>query len=82
LACEPVVVRLAHLLAREAATDPEGEVHLTYQDMADMIGASHEEVGRQLPHLRHLGLVSSQWHRHGIVVPDSERLADYEQDSH
>lgn len=70
--------RLAHLLAEladEVATGvASGGVEVTFsqEELASMVGASRESVGRALTRLRAGGLVESR--RRGVVVLDVEGL--------
>ncbi|MFN2348829.1 MAG: Crp/Fnr family transcriptional regulator, partial [Thioalkalivibrio sp.] len=81
LATEEVESRVIKLLIRLAArygtTQANGvchmELHLTHQEMADMIGTSRQSVTTVLNMLKRQGLVAVG--RHGIEIPSQTGLA-------
>lgn len=80
LALQPLDVRLARLLSRQARMEPDGSVDLIHEELASMVGGSREEVNRVLHRFRVEGFITSQPHRHGIVVSDVDRLNRYGED--
>jgi CRP-like cAMP-binding protein len=74
LALYDVETRLAHLLARLAATDPDGKVWATHTELAAMIGTSQTRVTRLLAELRARGLIDYRHHGRGITILDAEEL--------
>lgn len=71
----PIKVRLAHLLARLARSQPHQAILVPHSMLAPMIGASREAVTRGLGELRQDGLIASDPNGRGIVVLDIEGLS-------
>lgn len=69
--------RLAHTLAEQAGSDPQGRVYVSRAELAHFIGASAEEVTRQLHRLRNLDLIRYEPHSREIFVSQVECLRHY-----
>ncbi len=76
-AFKSVAARLARALGRLAQSDPEGTIHASHQELADMVATYRETVTLTLNEFRDRGLV--ELGRRSVRVLDSsglEALAD------
>jgi len=59
MAYSTIASRLARLLLELAKDDPRSIVHVTHQELADMLGTWRETISKTLQEFRRLGLVAS-----------------------
>jgi CRP/FNR family cyclic AMP-dependent transcriptional regulator len=72
MAYSTIASRLAALLLELAGNDPDGVVHATHQELADMLGTWRETISKTLQDFRHRGLVASG--RRQLTLLDKEGL--------
>lgn len=74
-ACDDALTRLAHTLGRLAGGSPDGVVHETHNELAQMTGMSRTEVSTFLARLRARGLLIHEPYTREIEVPNPQHLA-------
>jgi CRP/FNR family transcriptional regulator, cyclic AMP receptor protein len=72
MAYSTIASRLAALLLELAGNDPDGVVHATHQELADMLGTWRETISKTLQDFRRRGLVASG--RRQLTLLDKEGL--------
>jgi CRP/FNR family cyclic AMP-dependent transcriptional regulator len=72
VAYSTIASRLAALLLELGGDDPEGVVHATHQELADMLGTWRETVSKTLQDFRRRGLVASG--RRQLTLLDKDGL--------
>ncbi len=72
MAYSTIAARLAALLLELAENDPEGVIHATHQELADMLGTWRETISKTLQDFRRRGLVASG--RRQLTLLDKESL--------
>lgn len=72
MAYSTIASRLASLLLDLEGDDPEGVVHATHQELADMLGTWRETISKTLQDFRHRGLVASG--RRQLTLLDKQGL--------